>query len=129
MADERTPGAGLNDREAQLLQLSGDRIYSLSRRLATADREAQILRAELDTTREMLTEARHMRDILASQVEALLKERDRDYEERAQLRELLLASQAQLHQLLPHALGGFTALARSPIGRVLPQRGSSMARR
>ncbi len=117
---------GVRGQEAQLLRLSTDRIYSLSRRLATADQELHGLRAEVTQMRETLEETRRMRDLLASQVESLLRERERDYEERAELRRLLASAHSQLREILPRAFavadgGSFV----SPIARVLPQRGSS----
>lgn len=91
----------LSERESALLRQAGDRVFSLSRRLADADREANRLAATNDALRELLDETRRSRDILSAQVSSLQVERDREYEERAELRRLLASLHLQLQELLP----------------------------
>lgn len=91
----------LTPRESDLLNQAGDRIFNLSRKLA--DRERELERTKLENThlKELLEETRMMRGILSDQVQALQRDLDREYEERAELRRLLASLQLQLQALLP----------------------------
>ena len=127
--DQEDTTQGARGHEAQMLRLSSDRIYSLSRRLAAAEQELHGLRAEARQMRERLEETRRMRDLLASQVESLLRERERDYDERAELRRLLVSAHSQMREILPRAFAaGDGRSFASPIARILPQRGSAARR-
>ena len=90
------PPGPLTPRESDLLQQAGERVFVLARRLAAAERQEQEAKRSLDHLQELLQETRSTRDILAAQVQSLLRERERDYEERSELRQLLGAITAQL---------------------------------
>jgi chromosome segregation ATPase len=105
------PLTALTPRESELLRKAGERVYSLSRRLAEKERERDRLEAETRTLRELLAESREVRTVLSAQVESLQKESDRDYQERSELRRLLASLHTQMQELLPVVTG----LSRSQI--------------
>lgn len=119
-------GSALTAREAELLRRAGERVFTLSRQLATAEARNRQLQAELEHTREMLTETRQSRGILSAQVASLQREVEREFEERSELRKLLASLQMQLQALLPSVVA--PAMPSPPmmqIARSAPQRGSS----
>ena len=87
LAGPGTAGAA-SDRESELLRQSGERIYALSRKAAAAEREIERLRTELQQAQMLMDEIRRTRDVLSAQVQSLLSDRDREYEERSELRRL-----------------------------------------
>jgi uncharacterized coiled-coil protein SlyX len=93
-----------------MLHQAGDRVFTLARRLATAEREQARLGKEIDHLNELLVETRTSRDVLSAQVQSLLVERERDYEERAELRRLLsvVAGQVQM------SMAQWTATMKAP---------------
>jgi chromosome segregation ATPase len=115
-------GASLSDRESELLQRAGERVFALSRKVAAAEREIERLRSELQQSSILVDEVRRSRDVLSSQVMSLLNERDREYQERAELRRLLASLQSQMQSMLT------TLVVRQPsppqvmLGRPSPQR-------
>ena len=117
-------GASLTERESELLRRSGERIFALSRKVAAAEREIERLRSELGQAEVLVDEVRRTRDVLAAQVESLLNERDREYEERAELRRLLASLQAQLQAMLGRFLAVEAQAGPALIGRPSPQRSS-----
>lgn len=115
----------LSARESALLQKAGERVFALSRKVATLDREVERLRGDLTHAEAMLGEAQKMRDILSNQVASLQREGDRNWEERAELRRLLASLQMQLQTLL----GTFIEQQSAPrpglaAGRISPQHSS-----
>lgn len=114
--------ASLTERESDLLRKSGERIFTLSRKVATAEREIERLRTELEQARLLVDEVRRSRDVLSSQVESLLNERDREYEERAELRRLLASLQSQMQGMLSTLLANDQLPVRPMLGRASPQR-------
>ncbi|MGH2633647.1 MAG: hypothetical protein ACRDG3_09585 [Tepidiformaceae bacterium] len=90
------PPASLTERESQLLRQAGERVFGLARKVAAAERRETDLKRELDRNNELLEEVRRTRDVLSAQVNSLLRERERDYEERSELRQLLGAITVQL---------------------------------
>jgi hypothetical protein len=99
----------LTARESALMEQAGQRVASLSRRLADADKEVGRLTAANEALHELLDETRRSRDILSAQVNSLQLERDREYDERAELRRLLASLHLQVQELLP----ALTATTRS----------------
>lgn len=115
-------GAALNERESELLRRSGERIFALSRKVAAAEREIERLRSELRQSEILVDEVRRTRDVLSAQVESLLNERDREYDERAELRRLLASLQSQLQGMLGKLLLAEDQPASPLLGRPAPQR-------
>lgn len=103
--DDINPLASLTPRESELLRKAGERVFSLSRRLAEKEREADRLRAETQSLRDLLAESREVRDVLAAQVTSLQTEIEREYEERSELRRLLASLHVQMQELLPVVTG------------------------
>ncbi len=96
------PGAltALTQRESDLLRQAGERIFALSRSLVAAEKEASKSSQDLLRALEVLKETRATRDILASQVASQLKQIEREFDERAELRRLLASLQMQMQALL-----------------------------
>jgi len=86
----------LTERESQLLRQAGERVFALARKVSAAERREAEVKRELERTLELLTETRNTRDVLSAQVQSLLRERERDFEERSELRQLLGAITGQL---------------------------------
>ena len=93
---ERPPETELTARESVLLNQAGDRVFDLARRLSAAQREQERLASDIRHLTELIDETRRTRDVLSAQVMSLQNERERDYQERAELRQLLAAMTAQL---------------------------------
>ncbi len=114
-------GASLSERESELLRRAGERVFTLSRKVAAAEKENERLRSELRQAEILVDEVRKSRDVLSSQVASLLNERDREYQERAELRRLMASLQSQMQEML----SGFIASQAAPrgiLGRASPQR-------
>jgi uncharacterized coiled-coil DUF342 family protein len=109
----------LTARESELLERAGQRVFTLSRKVAEANREIDRLNLKATHLAELLDDARRMRDVLADQVLSLQRERDRDYEERAELRRLL----ASMQQMMSSAVAAQARLSLIE-SRFFPQRGS-----
>ena len=90
----------LTPRESQMLRDAGERVLSLSRRLSEAERSIATLERDLAHARDLLLEARDMRDCFRAQVARLQHEADRERAERVELGRLLVGLQAQLQSLL-----------------------------
>jgi hypothetical protein len=110
----------LTPREGELLRQAGDRVFALSRKLADANKLIEMLKVQMGHTDELLAETRRARDILSDQVASLLRERDRDYEERAELRKLLASMQFFITSVV-NTQARFALLET----RTSPQRGAS----
>jgi chromosome segregation ATPase len=113
--------ASLSERESELVRRAGERVFTLSRKLAAAEKEIERLRSELRQAHVLVDEVRTSRDVLSSQVASLLGERDREYQERAELRRLMASLQSQMQEML----SGFIASQAAPrglLGRAAPQR-------
>jgi hypothetical protein len=94
----------LTPRESAMLHQAGDRVFTLARRLAGLERDHAQLRLELQHLTDLLGETRSTRDVLSRQVESLQLERERDYEERAELRKLLVAMTGELQAALAQTI-------------------------
>jgi chromosome segregation ATPase len=112
---------GLTERESRLLKEAGDHVSSLAQRLATARRDVEASQQELRMLQEVLAETRRTRDVLSAQVSSLQEQRERDYDERAELRRLLAAVSAQFQAIYEN---GISSARRAEAGRVAPQRTS-----
>lgn len=108
---------GLTEREARLLKEAGDHVSSLAQRLAAARRDVDASQQELRLLQEVLAETRRTRDVLSAQVQSLQEQRDRDYDERAELRRLLAAVSTQFQAIFEN---GYSA-HRAELGRAAPQ--------
>lgn len=97
--------ATLTARESELLRKAGERVFALSRRLATSENEAEQLKAETRSLRDLLAESREVRAVLSAQVASMQTELDREYEERSELRRLLASLHLQMQELLPVVTG------------------------
>jgi len=95
----------LTERESQLLRQAGERVFALARKVSAAERREQDMKRELEQTRELLAETRNTRDVLSAQVQSLLRERERDFEERSELRQLLGAITVQLQTAMSRPIG------------------------
>ena len=95
------PVGPLTARESELLRKAGERVFALSRRLASKESEADKLQAETKSLRDLLAESREIRQVLAAQVASMQQELDREYEERSELRRLLASLHLQMQELLP----------------------------
>ncbi len=105
----------LTERENRLLKQAGDRVFTLARQVAALEQEKRQLQQTSDHLEALLNEVRRSRDVLSAQVESLLIERDRDYEERAELRRLLAATSAWVQSTL-------NAPRANEVGRAAPQK-------
>ena len=96
------PGAltALTPRESDLLRQAGERIFALSRSLAAAEKESSRSSQDLSKALEVLEETRSTRDILSAQVASQLRQIEREFDERAELRRLLASLQVQMQALL-----------------------------
>lgn len=90
----------LTARETELLGQAGERVFQLARRLSATEKEVERIRTELALRDELLAETRRSRDVLGAQVQSLLQERERDYEERQEMRSLFMTTQVQLQAIL-----------------------------
>ena len=97
--------ASLTPRESELLRKAGERVFALSRRLASSEQTAEQLRSESKSLRDLLAESREVRAVLSAQVASMQTELDREYEERAELRRLLASLHLQMQELLPVVTG------------------------
>lgn len=95
------PFGSLTPRESELLKRAGERVFGLSRRLADRDREVSRLGSEVQSLRDLLAENREIRDILSAQITSLQLEKEREYEERAELRQIVAGLHAQLQEVIP----------------------------
>ena len=95
----------LTDRESEILRKAGERVFSLSKRLADQEKESDHLRTETQSLRELLAESREVRKVLSDQINSLHRELDREYEERSELRRLLASLHLQMQELLPVVTG------------------------
>lgn len=102
---EDLSSARLTARESELLRKAGERVFALSRRLANKENEAEQLKAETRSLRDLLAESREVRAVLSAQVTSMQTELDREYEERAELRRLLASLHLQMQELLPVVTG------------------------
>ena len=114
--------AALTPRESDLLKRSGERIFTLSRKVAAAEREIERLKTEVLQSQLLIEEIRRSRDVLSAQVTSLLVERDRDYQERSELRRLLASLQNQMQTILGSLLTAEPLERRALLGRPSPQR-------
>jgi len=107
ISDPLATPPSLTDRESQLLRQAGERVFALARKVSAAERREEEIKRELEQTRELLAETRNTRDVLSAQVQSLLRERERDFEERSELRQLLGAITVQLQAAMnrPVSLG------------------------
>jgi len=95
----------LTARESELLRKAGERVFSLSKRLAEKQRESDQLHSETQSLRDLLAESKEVRRVLSAQVESMQTELDREYEERSELRQLLASLHVQMQELLPVVTG------------------------
>lgn len=99
------PLGPLTERESEILRRAGERVFSLSRRLADKEKEADHLRSESQSLKDLLAESREVRKVLTDQISSLHRELDREYEERSELRRLLASLHLQMQELLPVVTG------------------------
>ncbi|HXU23971.1 MAG TPA: hypothetical protein VN697_08080 [Tepidiformaceae bacterium] len=104
----------LTERESQLLRQAGERVFALARKVSAAERREGEVKRELERTLELLTETRNTRDVLSAQVQSLLRERERDFEERSELRQLLGAITGQLQAAMNRPASSALAPQHSP---------------
>ena len=105
ISDPLATPPSLTDRESQLLRQAGERVFALARKVSAAERREEEIKRELEQTRELLAETRNTRDVLSAQVQSLLRERERDFEERSELRQLLGAITVQLQTAMNRPVG------------------------
>ena len=117
----QTP-ASLTERESQLLRQAGERVFALARKVSAAERREAELKRDLDRTLDLLAETRNTRDVLSSQVQSLLRERERDFEERSELRQLLGAITGQLQAAMNRPASSALAPQHSPTSANTPRR-------
>lgn len=108
------PLGRLTDRESEILRKAGERVFSLSKRLAEQEKEADQLRAEARSARELLAESREVRQVLSDQIRSLQTALDREYEERSELRRLLASLHVQMQELLPLVTGLSKSVGSGP---------------
>jgi predicted RNase H-like nuclease (RuvC/YqgF family) len=120
---EGLAAGALTERESELLRQASERIHVLSQRAAEAERESERYRMALQQAEAVLAETRRTRDVLSAQVESLMREADREYEERAELRRLLASAQMQLQSLLASMMAVPSSNGGPLLGRFAPQRG------
>ena len=125
LSDARN-AASLSERESELLRRSGERIFLLSRKIAAAEREIERLRTELQQANVLVDEVRQSRNVLSAQVTSLLRDREREYDERAELRRLLASLHSLVQGMLSNVLGGDPAGTHRLLGRPSPQRGGRL---
>lgn len=117
---EDLSSASLTARESELLRKAGERVFALSRRLADKENEAEQLKAETRSLRDLLAESREVRAVLSAQVSSMQTELDREYEERAELRRLLASLHLQMQELLP-VVTGLSRLTPQLVEKSRPQ--------
>ena len=121
--------ASLTPRESELLRKAGERVFALSRRLAAKETEAEQLRFEARSLRDLLAESREVRQVLSAQVASMQTELDREYEERSELRRLLASLHMQMQELLPVVTGLSRLTLATPEEAVQPERSPTGERR
>lgn len=104
-------------------------MFGLARKVAAVEKREADLKREMENMGELLAEVRRTRDVLSAQVESLLRERERDYEERSELRQLLGAITVQLQTAMSYRAGPATDTSRLATTQGVPQARAERNRR